>query len=153
MTNHDDLRSFLYETTQAGYGNEATAIDKADDGGNVISYTNGSWHMQDHFYGGHPYSGQEVIHEDGKPVWALQYRGWVHDTERTPSEVYGFLKKALLAAPKDHPYRGPAELIHGDLVYRNHWQGDLDNFIGEEAILENNVEIYKAWYFGGFVDQ
>lgn len=153
MANYEGLRQFLFDTTQAGYGNPNTRSVKGSDGAKIITHENGDWRMADSFYGGHPYAGQEVIYHLGKAVWAMQYRGWVYDTEMTPNEVYGFLKKALLAAPAEHPYRGPSELQEGSLVYRNEWHGEIDNFAGQEIILDGEQEIYKALYFGGIVDQ
>lgn len=153
MSNNEDIRQFLYDTTQAGYGNPNTKSAKGEDGANIITHEDGSWRMVDTFYGGHPYAGQEVIYYLGKAIWAMQYRGWVHDAELSPGEVYNFLKKALLAAPEEHPYRGPQELSEGNLVYRNQWTGDIEGFSGEEIINENEREIYKALYFGGIVDQ
>ncbi|HSH55190.1 MAG TPA: DUF5680 domain-containing protein [Candidatus Limnocylindrales bacterium] len=153
MASHEELRHFLYDTTQAGYGNPNTRSEKASDGANIITYEDGEWRMVDSFYGGHPYAGQEVVYHLSKAVWAMQYRGWVHDTEMKPSEVYGFLKKALVAAPAEHPYRGPRELQDGSLVYRNEWNGEIDGFAGQEVILDCDQEIYRALYFGGVVDQ
>lgn len=153
MVTCEELRQFLYEVTQAGYGNPNTKSEKASDGANKITYEDGKWRMVDVFYGGHPYAGQEVIYYEGKAVWALQYRGWVHDTDIASGEVYKFLKKALLAAPVEHPYRGPSELQEGNLVYKNKWTGDINNLTGEEVILDGEQEIYKALYFGGIVDQ
>lgn len=153
MTELESLQRFLYDTTQAGYGNPNTISKKAEDGASIITYEDGEWRMVDTFYGGHPYAGQEVIYHLGQAVWALQYRGWVHDTDMTPSSVYGFLKKALLAAPVEQPYRGPKEFREGNLTYKNEWAGEISGFAGEEVILDGEQEIYKALYFGGEVDQ
>ena len=136
-----------------GYGNSDVKIEKADDGGHIINHTDGEWHFCDYFYGGHPYSGQEMVYKNGKPVWAMQYRGWVHDTQITPSNMYSFLKKALLQAPKEHPYRGPAEYTQNTLTYRNVWDGNMENFNGVELILDGGQEVYKGLYFGGMVDE
>ena len=83
----------------------------------------------------------------------MQYRGWVHDTELTSRDVYRFLRKALLQAPEQHPYRGPKEYTEANLSYQNNWHGDMVNFSGEEVITENGQEIYKGLYFGGTVDE
>ena len=149
----EGVRRFLIDANNEGYGNPDVEIEKAEDGGRIINHTDGKWHFCDYFYGGHPYAGQEVIYEDGKPVWAMQYRGWVHDTELTSSDVYRFLRKALLQAPEQHPYRGPKEYTEDNLSCQNNWHGDMVNFSGEEVITENGQEIYKGLYFGGTVDE
>lgn len=149
-----ELRSFLITANKAGYGNNEAVITTEEDGGHTIRFKDGRFSFCDYFYGGHPYSGQEVIYERGKPVWAMQYRGWVHNTDLTPSDVYNIvLKPALLNAPVESPYRGPTELtVENGYSYRNKWTGDMTNFRGEENIELNGQEIYKGLYFGGLVN-
>lgn len=147
------ITSFLIEANKAGYGNPNVKIEQAEDGGHIINHTQGDWHFCDYFYGGHPYAGQEVIYSNDKPVWAMQYRGWVFGTDMTPNDVYGFLRKALLQAPEDAPFRGPQEFSNDNLTYQNTCQGDMTNFSGEEIILDAGRAIYKGLYFGGIVDE
>lgn len=149
-----ELRHFLIEANRAGYGNSDTQITTEEDGGHAIRFEAGSFSFCDYFYGGHPYSGQEVIYEDERPVWAMQYRGWVHDTGLSPSEVYNtLLKPALRNAPDHSPYRGPTEMdLENGYAYKNQWTGDMTNFQGEEIIELNGQEIYKGLYFGGLVN-
>ena len=148
------LRKFLVKANKVGYGNPRAKMENTADGSCFIDYAYGLYRFRDHFYGGHPYAGQEVIYEKDKVVWAMQYRGWLHDSEPTSEkEVYTFLRKALLRAPQQHPYRGPKECREGDLVYLNNWQGDMVNFNGQETITENDRPIYTGLYFGGLVDQ
>lgn len=153
MFSLSSLREFLVAAAKAGYGNPRVLISKAADGANLISYDDGDWRMIDTFYGGHPYSGQEVVYRQGRAVWAMQYRGWVSEGDLAPGQVYDFLKQALLAAPVKQPYRGPRELSSGDLTYRNRWRGDISNFSGRESISQAGRQIYSGLYFGGLVDE
>lgn len=153
MKNPGQAREFLLRASiEAGYGNSGAKIKKSENGAHIINYENEEWRLSDVFYGGHPYAGQEVIYQNGRAVWALQYRGWLYDTDRTPSEVYEFLKKVLLKVPSEHPYRGPENFSEGSLTYQNSWRGEFENFAGEETIIEGEQEIYKGLYFGGEVD-
>ena len=153
MLSLNSLRKFLVAAARAGYGSSEVVIAKAADGANMINYHDGDWRMVDTFYGGHPYAGQEVIYHRRRPVWAMQYRGWVMAADLEPGQVYDFLKQALIEAPTGNPYRGPKELSDGDLTYRNDWQGDIKNFSGRESILAGNRQIYTGLYFGGLVDE
>lgn len=38
-------------------------------------------------------------------------------------------------------------------MYQNSFVGEIDNFSGEEFILKNDCEIYKARYTGGLTGQ
>lgn len=150
--NRLSLKEFLLVVARNGYGNPQTEITKADDGASIITCRTGDWQLVDTFYGGHPYSGQEIAYRQNQPVWAMQYRGWVTaGTDWAP--IYDFLKTALLTAPADHPWRGPKTLRQKDLVYSNRWQGTIDNFDGQEAISQNGRQVYHGLYFGGLIDQ
>jgi len=64
------------------------------------------------------------------------------------------LQKALSLIPKDCPFSGPKEYIDGDFIYKNAYNGEIDNFFGEETISSaDGNEIYKTKYIGGFVCQ
>ena len=153
MISLKSLRQFLVAAARSGYGNPKVVIDKATDGANTISYDDGDWQLIDIFYGGHPYAGQEIVYHRSRAVWAMQYRGWVTETDLTPGQVYDFLKQALLATPVEHPYRGPRELTNQELSYRNRWEGDAKNFSGYESISKNDRQVYRGLYFGGLVDE
>lgn len=150
-----EIRHFLIKASRAGYGNNKTVITKEKDGGHTIRFKDGNFSLCDYFYGGHPYAGQEIIYENGKPIWAMQYRGWIHDTDLSQSKIYNtLLKPALLNAPDDYPFRGPSELdLENGYIYKNRWDGDMTNFQGEETIELNGKEFYKGLYFGGLVNQ
>ena len=150
--NLKNIVNFLIEANLAGYGNPETKEVEAEDGGHIINYTSGDFHFCDYFYGGEPFAGQEAIYYKEKPVWAMQYRGWVEPGVSNVHEVYGFLKRALLKTPAEHPYRGPEKLEEGAFIYQNVWQGNPENFQGEEVITHNNSKVYSARYFGGLVD-
>jgi hypothetical protein len=36
--------------------------------------------------------------------------------------------------------------------YENNWQGEIDNFSGQEKIFIDGKEVYQAYYAGGLVD-
>ena len=162
--NLEQLRQFVFETTRSGYGDPGVVIEKAADKANVIHCENGDWRMQDAFYGGHPYAGQEIIYYQGQAIWSMQYRGWILGNAMLPETVYRFLKEALLVAPEAHPYRGPVEYQNNDnpdYIYTNQWEGDITNFKGSEQIVDAAAlvefppddNIYKGLYFGGLIDQ
>lgn len=148
-----ELKEFLVQASEAGYAAEDATIRKSDDGTHTIEYESGGWRYHDESFGGEPYGGREVVFHGGKAVWFAAYYGRIYDTDLTPDEVYGFLRKALRAAPEEIIYRGPEEFSEGTLVYTNECTGELATFSGTERILENGEEIYSAKYFGGEVDR
>ena len=153
-----NLQHFLIEAHQEGYGNPEVKSKTDENGGSAIRYKKGRWRYYDHFFGGVPYAGQEVIYKKEQLVWAMQYRGRLLDSTVSSDTVYSFLRQALLQAPEEHPYRGPEHYYGDDLTYYNEWQGDLNNFAGRETILQNGSRsvydgyiLYEGLYFGGLV--
>lgn len=151
--NKETLKLFLIDSNKAGYaGGEEKAWVKESDGSTTIPFEKGLWRSHDNFFGGEPYGGRVVVFYQEKPVWMMVYYGWVKEgVESNP--VYAILRNALKNMPEDYPYRGPKEYEEEDCVYTNSWEGEVDRFSGEEQIKKENELIYKANYFGGWVDQ
>ncbi len=147
------LRRFILQANRSGYasGKKKRWI-KEKDNSTTILFNQGYWEMNDNFFGGEPYGGRIIISYKNKPYWIMVYYGWIIKGIDT-DDIYPFLRKALVAMPEDYPYRGPKELKEGKFVYKNQWQGNLDNYNGEELIFRNDQEIYRAKYMGGLVDQ
>lgn len=149
-----DLQKFLIEANKHGYASGEQAPSKKEaDGSTTIEFASGDFRMHDNFFGGEPYGGRLVVFYKNKPHWIMVYYGYVEKTASNIPQIYAFLQTALKNMPHDAPFRGPRELVDRDFVYTNSWTGELDSYHGEEMILENNKEVYKAWYMGGFVDQ
>jgi hypothetical protein len=154
MFSTQDLKIFLVEATQFGYGNPDKAkVEKEKDLSTTIQYENGDWRIHDNFFGGEPYGGREVVFYKNKPVFIMVYYGFVHKNVKNVDAVYTFLQNCLKKIPPEYPYRGPEQLKENDLQYNNNWHGEIENFVGKEEILENNEQVYSAQYIGGLVDQ
>lgn len=147
------LRRFILQANKSGYtsGKEKQWI-KEKNKSTTILFNQGPWKMNDNFFGGEPYGGRIIISYNNKPYWIMVYYGWVIKGIN-PDDIYPFLRKALAAMPEDYPYRGPKELKEGKFIYKNQWQGNLDNYNGEELIFRDKKEVYRAKYMGGLVDQ
>jgi len=151
--NKEELKQFIIQTNKAGYaGGEEKKWIKESDGSTTIPFEKGEWRSHDNFFGGEPYGGRTVVFHNGKPVWIMVYYGWISgDTSVDP--IYAILRNALMKMPEEHPYRGPKEYKENEYTYTNSWQGELEQFSGEEKITQGKKLIYKASYLGGLVDQ
>ena len=148
-----ELKSFLVEAKSATYasGDESMKIIN-DDKSTTITFKKGDWLYHDNYFGGEPFGGREVAFYKGQPIYFMGYYGWVIDSVVDANYVYKILMDALKLIPLDYPFRGPTEYTDGELLYRNNFTGEIDNFSGEEIISKNGRTIYEANYFGGFVD-
>jgi len=147
-----ELKQFILEANGKGYaGGEKNKI-KETDGSTTIRYQRGDWKMVDNYVGGEPYAGMTKIFFQDKVVWSMVYYGLVDKKVEGFKDVYGFLMKSLLQMPSDYPYRGPKEFIEGEWKYNNEWNGEAEEFNGEEKIYLKNEMIFWTKYIGGVVD-
>ena len=148
------LKKFLEESGKADYANTSPeSWIKEKDGSRTIEYVSGDWRFHDNFFGGEPYGGRIVIHHKGNPIWIFVYYGWIEPFVKDIQKVYDFLKLALNANPENKIFRGPKRFVHKEFIYKNSRKGGLETFFGEEAIYQNEKEVYKAKYMGGLVDK
>ena len=152
MINLEKLKQFIIKAN-IPHATGTAVIHKEKNGSHTITFSEGNWSMEDNFFGGEPYGGQQVIYYKKAPVWICVYYGRVHNTVFSPDKVYDFLRESLQHPPKEQPLRGPVSYKRGDLEYQNKIKGDVDNYSGKEVILENGKQIYWAKYLGGLVDQ
>jgi hypothetical protein len=154
MINQDELCRFLVKAKKATYaaGDESKKIVEADKSTTLI-FEDGDWKYHDNYFGGEPYGGREVVFFQGLPVYMMVYYGWVNENVTDVQAIYKILQGALSLIPEDKPFRGPEKFSQDGLEYANVFEGEIDNFSGEEKILsEDGKEIYKAKYIGGLVD-
>jgi hypothetical protein len=152
--NLTELASFLFNANQVGYstGDYSNWI-KEKDGSTSIVHQEKDWEMHDNFFGGEPFGGRLVVFYKKNPVWMMVYYGYILDNNKLPIEkVYKFLQKSLVKTPKNFPIRGPKKFIENEFIYKNSWQGKINQFTGEERIFVNNEEIYQANYLGGLIN-
>ena len=50
---------------------------------------------------------KKVIYLKDQPIWAMQYSGWLEEQSNQSSQIYGYIKQALLKSPAICPWRGP----------------------------------------------
>jgi len=154
MINLNELCCFLVKAKQSTYasGDESIKI-KEEDGSTTLVFEDDNFKYHDNYFGGEPYGGREVVFYQGAPIYMMVYYGFVAEDAGDINSVYSVLQKALSLLPKDHPYRGPLELVDGDYRYSNEYRGEVNNFSGQERIEYNGKTIYEARYIGGLVDQ
>lgn len=155
MIDKKQLCEFLVKAKKSTYaaGEIAKKIIENDKSTTMI-FEDGDLKYHDNFFGGEPFGGREVVFWRNEPIYIMVYYGLVNESIKDFRSIYGILQKALSLIPEDYPYRGPKEYIEGDFIYKNSYIGEIDNFFGEETISSaDGIEIYKAKYIGGLVNQ
>jgi hypothetical protein len=149
------LAAFLVEAKQNGYASgDDSRIKTLDDRGSEVRFTDGDLVYRDRWYGGTSFTGQEIVWQQGRPVWSLNFYGANRPGTSAPNdELTKFHKRALRKVEASAPYRGPAELRAGDFVYLCEVTGSIEEFRGVERVLYRGTEVYGMEFHGGRTDR
>lgn len=150
---HQELTAFLNAANKATYANrEAPKTESLRPASEDYHFEEGDLTYHDTYFGSRDFIGEEVIYKVEKPIWAMNYYGFVLKDEVSTADAYKILRPALMQEYDDIlPVRGPREFKEGEYSYRNSVEGNLDRFIGTEEILLNGEIIYRCWYHGGII--
>lgn len=154
LTQHGaELREFLYRATLHGFDpNVVYTSVKTPDGVTYTSHFEGDWRYLDEFARGDPFAGIKMVWYKGIACFMMQYSGEILSTERE-AEVEKCLRAALISIEPEHPWRGPASYSEHDLHYLNAWEGNIEDFFGEDRIEDlRGTCLYRGRYQGRIVN-
>lgn len=120
-------------------------------GSKIFEFKEKEFKYQDRYFGFNPFIGEEIVWENNKIIWGMNYYGQVILKTVSPTGVYEFLKEALKTIKKDKPFRGADKYKKGRFKYINKASGDMKNFKGEEKIFHNNKLVHILTYHGGII--
>jgi len=148
-----ELCNFLVDAKKSTYasGDWSQKIVN-DDKSTTLIFEHWNWKYHDNYFGGEPYGGREVVFFKWKPIYIMTYYGRVYNSISDINRVYEILMSALKLIPKNNPYRWPKKYNNWDFSYINSFNWEINDFYGEEIILEKWNKIYEARYIWGFVD-
>ncbi len=146
--NDPEFISFLIRAKRATYAAGVETGQSSRPGSHDLPYQEGDWYYLDSYLGGLSFIGEEAVWNQGRPVWGMNYYGWML-SGGIPEGFSQFLKDALLCVPEDAPFRGPSEMVSGPYRYACQWQGGVANFSGSEWIELEGVKIYELRFHGG----
>ncbi len=149
-----ELADFLEEANKSTYANKDAPKTtpsrlKSED----YHFEKGDLIYHDTYFGGRDFIGEEIVYKENKPVWGMNYYGYMFYLETDEKELYGFLRKALIQEYSDIiPVRGPKSFENNGWKYVNEAKGELNRFIGKEEIYRGSELLYEAHYHGGFIE-
>ena len=130
-----ELVNFIVKAKKQTYasGNPAT---KLEDGFEEFVYEEGDYKYRDRYHARDPkpLGGEEVIWQNGRAVWMMNYYGFILFNKVNSEKVYAFLRKAMSLVDKQRPFRGPSSFKDGDFEYLDESEGDAGRFKGTEKI-------------------
>ena len=146
-----DLVDFIIKAKIYGYATAGERQEvKFDDGSIGFKFASDEYKYIDRYYGFNPFSGTEHVYDiDESLIWKMNYYGEILKTTSDTKIIYGFLREAMASINTEYPFRGPAKMAKGNLIYENQQNGILGAFYGYETISEDETKIYYLHYHGG----
>ena len=148
VINLGSLKEFLCEARKNTYASDGNPVDNP----RLLSSSQLEFQRGDYFYrdiyfsGDKNFIGQEIIYQDAKPIWGMNYIG--DAIERREVE---FLKESLFKLAEKCRLGGSCEHKRREFKYQDSGQGDLREFSGREIIFSAGKKIYKLDYQGGMI--
>src|SRR3989344_3682851 len=135
-----ELADFIVEANTKGWAAEKNSAEPIFPGMKSVYYRRGVWELRDNYFDYFRVPGFTVISQNNKPVWMMTYfgRGQTPGYEQIVKQTFSFLKRALMKATPNMPFRGPSEYVEEDWVYEFKLiKGDIEDFLWEEKILKS----------------
>ena len=146
------LKNFLVKAKVATYASVGEINEKTlEDGCKELLYKESEFVYRDRYYGNNPFSGQEIVWQNGKIIWSMNYYGATISDDISVEQVYDFLKKALRKIRAERPFRGLDSFQEGEFKYFDKSVGNVEDFFGDEKILFQGQEVYRLKYHGGLI--
>jgi hypothetical protein len=150
MENQSEFVQFLIRAKKNTYAGDGTLSAASRPASKDLKFEQGDYLYLDTYLGSVDFIGEEAVWHRQEPVWGMNYYGMML-TDEIPEGFSHCLKGALLNAPIEAPYRGPARFQEAAFEYTCQWKGDLEHFEGAEQIFLNGKQIYQLSFHGGSV--
>ena len=148
----DELNVFIVQAKAATYVGSGAHSDSSRPGSNDLHFADGDWLYIDSYFGGTDFIGEEAVFHAGKPVWAMNYYGYILRPERISAAEAGQMIKASLSRMyQENRFLGGFRHTQGHFTYVDTSEGDLTHFTGKEWIERDGVVAYELVYHGGLV--
>lgn len=148
------LNKFLIKAKINTYASNGEGGEKSlPDGSKEFEFTKGEFRYRDRYFGYNHFIGEEIVWQNKKVIWGMNYRGEIISEVISAKEIYRFLQEALKSITKDKPFRGPDNLKKDNFRYVNKASGTVEKFEGKEIIFYKGRLVYKLIYHGGIVKE
>ncbi len=147
-----ELHSFIVRAKAATYVGGGAPGASCRTGSHDLHFADGEFSYLDSYFGGSDFIGQEVVWHAGKPVWAMNYFGYILRPEMiSPAEAGGMIQVSLARMYAGGNFLGIFRHTEGEFTYIDTNQGGFDRFTGREWIERQGLTVYELYYHGGLI--
>src|SRR5215216_6645483 len=112
----------------------------------------GEWAYHESYFGGAEFIGEEVVYFAEKPIWAMNYYGYVlRDDLLTGAQAGQMIKASLSGMYQEGRFLGGFQHKENDLTYVDASEGNTERFHGREIIRRQQELAYELLYHGGMI--
>jgi len=146
------LSKFLVKAKINTYASSGEGEEKnLPDGSKELEFEEKEFKYRDRYFGFNLFIGEEIVWQNEKIVWGMNYYGRITSEKIPVKQIYQFLQEALKKVTENKPFRGPDNFKQGDFEYFNKIEGNVENFNGEEKIFHKKQLVYQLRYSGGLI--
>ncbi|GAA2231756.1 DUF5680 domain-containing protein [Streptomyces amakusaensis] len=144
------LESFIVRAKSATYVGGAGKIAPVRSASHDLEYREDDLVYRDSYFGGTDFLGQETVHLAGRPVWGMNYYGYLLTEDLDAFTAGETIKTALTALYAEGRFLGGFRHTVGGLTYADETVGEVDRFRGVEHIATaDGTRAYELRYHGG----
>ncbi|MFF7458433.1 DUF5680 domain-containing protein [Kitasatospora sp. NPDC008115] len=145
-----ELNAFVVRAKAATYAGGRGQVAPSRPGSHDLAYREGELVYRDSYFGGTDFLGQETVHLGQRPLWAMNYHGYLLTDGITAFAAGETVKAALTALYAEGRFLGGFRYTVGAYRYVDEPTGEVDRFRGVEHILTAAGErAYELRYHGG----
>lgn len=147
-----ELAEFIVAGHTQGWAADGSEVTPLFPGMKSIYYKRGEWEYRDNYFGYFRAPGFTVVSRSNVPVWMMSYfgHGQTQGYESIVKPTFSFLRRALMRATPEMPFRGPHEYAEDDWMYHFRLaRGDLEDFLWEEEITKSGDVVFAQTGGGG----
>jgi len=146
--NLETLKEFISEARKNTYASNNSSVDSPRLlGSEQFEFQKGDFFYRDIFFvGNKKIVGQEIVYQNSKTIWAMNYFGDQIGTTET-----NFLKDSLFRLANECRFGESCGFEKREFRYEDLGQGSLEYFFGQEKIFIDKKNIYKLDYRGGII--
>ena len=150
--NTKQLSKFLAKAKINTYASSGEGGEKVlPDGNKELEFEEKEFRYRDRYFGYGSFIGEEIVWQNEKVVWGMNYYGEIVSEIIPAKQIYQFLQEALKEVMERKPFRGPDDFEKDDFRYANEVKGTVEKFEGRETIFYKDKLAYKLSYYGGAV--
>ena len=146
------LSKFLVKAKNNTYASNGEGKEKVfPDGSKELKFEEKEFKYRDRYFGYNHFIGEEIVWQNEKVVWGMNYYGEIISEIISAKQIYQFLQEALKKVTEDKPFRGPVNFKENDFKYSNEIKGAIKKFEGHETIFYREELVYRLSYHGGII--